>query len=211
MARIRTIKPEFFTSESVLEVSPIARIFFIGLWCEADREGFLRWKLKSLKYRYLPADNINIEDIESELINANLIELKDIDGSIICRIPGFKRHQVINNREAESEIADAWARVKDASKSRESGRKEGKEGNTRRVAKGDIDFDDFWNVYPRKVGKADAEKKWPKLSTEDQQSAISDCQTRYTETETQFIPHGSTYLNKQFWLDNETEEVDVAI
>lgn len=32
MARIRTIKPEFWTSEQVMGCAPLARLLFIGLW-----------------------------------------------------------------------------------------------------------------------------------------------------------------------------------
>ena len=41
MARIRTIKPEFFTSDDICALSPRARLLYVGLWCEADREGRL--------------------------------------------------------------------------------------------------------------------------------------------------------------------------
>ena len=43
MARIRTIKPEFFTSDDICALSPLARLLYVGLWCEADREGRLVW------------------------------------------------------------------------------------------------------------------------------------------------------------------------
>ena len=104
MARIRTIKPEFFTSESVLSVSPLARLFFIGLWCEADREGRLKWKPKTLKFRYLPADAVDIESLSDELIEEGMINIYSVDGDEYCEIPSFTSHQVINNRERESEI-----------------------------------------------------------------------------------------------------------
>ena len=125
MARIRTVKPEFFTSESVLSVTPLARLFFIGLWCEADREGRLKWKPKTLKFRYLPGDSVNIEKLCAELESEGMIITYSIDDIDYCEIPGFKTHQVINNRERESEIP---SRDNDASTTRESGRKEGKEG-----------------------------------------------------------------------------------
>jgi len=32
MARIRTIKPEFWTAEQVMELSRDARLLFIGMW-----------------------------------------------------------------------------------------------------------------------------------------------------------------------------------
>lgn len=125
MARIRTVKPEFFTSESVLSVSPLARLFFIGLWCEADREGRLKWKPKTLKFRYLPGDSVNIEKLCQELEKSEMIITYTVNGSDYCEIPSFKSHQVINNREKESELP---SRDSDASTTRESGRKEGKEG-----------------------------------------------------------------------------------
>jgi hypothetical protein len=46
MARIRTIKPEFFTSEDIVSLTPLARLFYVSLWCEADREARRR-----LQYR----------------------------------------------------------------------------------------------------------------------------------------------------------------
>ena len=54
MARIRTIKPEFFTSEDIVGMTPLARLFYVALWCESDREGRLEWKPNTFKLRYLP-------------------------------------------------------------------------------------------------------------------------------------------------------------
>jgi len=39
MARIRTIKPEFWVSEQVGECSPNARLLFIGMWNFCDDRG----------------------------------------------------------------------------------------------------------------------------------------------------------------------------
>jgi hypothetical protein len=126
MARIRTIKPEFFTSADIVSLTPLARLFYIALWCESDREGRLNWNSKTLKMRYMPADNCNIDILAEELINANLIEIYSADGRNYAEIVSFKKHQVINNRESESSIPP---RVKVASP-REQG--EGKEGRERK-------------------------------------------------------------------------------
>ncbi len=132
MARIRTIKPEFFTSEDIFGLTPLARLFYVSLWCEADREGRLEWKLGTLKARYLPADNCDISALAQELIDMGLIILYEADGKKFAEIPTFVEHQVINNREAPSKIP---ARVPHASPTRETrvkaeGKgKEGKEGN----------------------------------------------------------------------------------
>lgn len=159
MARIRTIKPEFFTSESVLSVSPLARLFFIGLWCEADREGRLKWKPKTLKFRYLPGDSVDIEKLCAELEEAKMIETYTCDDIDYCEIPSFKSHQVINNREKESELP---SRVNDASTTRESGRKEGREGKEgkgkARVVFTPPSFQDIFNYCQERKNNVDPQK-----------------------------------------------------
>lgn len=124
MARIRTIKPEFFTSADIVSLTPLSRLFYIALWCEADREGRLNWNTKTLKMRYMPADNCDIEAMADELVKANLIAIYTVDGRKYAEIMSFKNHQVINNRESESIIP---SRVKVASpREQGEGRKEGK-------------------------------------------------------------------------------------
>ena len=133
MARIRTIKPEFFTSSDILELTPLARLFYIALWCESDREGLLNWSPKTLKFRYLPGDDIEVEEIAEELIGAGLIVIFTCeDGKELASIPSFKSHQVINNREADSvldrRVKAALPRVKaEGKEGREGKGKEGKE------------------------------------------------------------------------------------
>jgi len=106
MLRIRTIKPDFFTSESVLDLSPLARLLFIGLWTEADREGRLRWRPKTWKYRFLPADNCQILDVVDELLAGDKPSIVRYahGGADYAYIPGFPKHQVINNRETNSTL-----------------------------------------------------------------------------------------------------------
>ena len=125
MARIRTIKPEFFTSEDIVSMSPLARLFYVSLWCEADRSGRFEWKPKTFKLRYLPGDSCDVDILAQELFDAGLVVLYVVDGKTFAEIPTFEKHQVINNRESESTIPP---RVPHASTTRESGRKEGKEG-----------------------------------------------------------------------------------
>lgn len=116
MARIRTIKPDFFTSEDVVSLSPLARLLYVATWLEADREGRFVWRPKTLKLRYLPGDQCDIESLAHELVAAGLVVPYVIDGQTFAEIPTFAKHQVINNRESASTIP---ARVIDASGTRE--------------------------------------------------------------------------------------------
>lgn len=135
MARIRTIKPEFFTSEDIVSLTPLARVFYIALWCEADREGRLDWKPGTLKMRYLPGDNCDVAELAGELIDAGLIVLYEASGKKYAEIPTFKTHQVINNRESESTRParnfDASARVKAEGKEGREGKGKEREGEGR--------------------------------------------------------------------------------
>jgi hypothetical protein len=110
MARIRTIKPEFFTSEDIVSLSPLARLLYIALWCEADKEGRLTWKPKTFKMRYLPGDSCDVLALCDELIDSGMVKLY---GEGYAWIPGFSRHQHVNPRESASDIP-APDGVKDA-------------------------------------------------------------------------------------------------
>lgn len=151
MARIRTIKPEFFTSADIVSMSPLARLFYASLWCESDREGRLKWDVRTLKIRYFPADNCDINAMADELIEAGLIEIYQVDGKKYAQIPTFLDHQIINNREADSSLPSKQDAEIDAPFTREScvqgERKEGKErkGRERKGKEGasEITFDEF--------------------------------------------------------------------
>jgi hypothetical protein len=103
MARIRTIKPEFFTSEDIVALSPLARLLYIALWCEADKEGRMTWKPTTFKLRYMPGDNCDINALCQEIVGRGLVKLYD-DG--LAYIPSFSSHQHINPREAASQLPE---------------------------------------------------------------------------------------------------------
>jgi hypothetical protein len=124
MSRIRTIKPEFFTSEDIVSLSPMARLLYIACWCEADREGRLKWNPRTLKLRYFPGDNCDIDLLATELVDRGLVLPYDVDAQLYAEIPSFAKHQIINNRESASYLPP---RVKVASQRvLGEGRKEGK-------------------------------------------------------------------------------------
>lgn len=215
MARIRTIKPEFFTNAKVLKLTPLARLFYVSLWCEADRLGRLKWDAETLKYRYLPKDDVEVEDLGAELVKAKLIRLYAINGDTYADIPGFIEHQVINNRESESSIPPY---SDDACVTRESGDtdaaygkegRKGKEGTTPIVPKGTVypqDFESFWTLYPHKVGKdaaLNAWKKRQKLGDLPSLPLLTEAIGRYIDTKPieRDYCNPSTWINQGRWLD----------
>ena len=168
MARIRTIKPEFFTSEDIVCLSPLARLLYIALWCEADRDGRLSWKPKTFKMRYFPGDSANIDKLCDELRKYCLVMVYIVNDQYYAFIPTFHAHQHINPREAKSQLPEPpsnvnttrEARVSDAS-ARVSDAQVGREGKGREIYARPSDVSEqVWVDYTtlRKTKKAPVTK-----------------------------------------------------
>lgn len=83
MARIRTIKPEFWTSEQVMTCSRDARLLFIGMWNFADDAGIHPASPVRLKAQVFPGDDISTNALRAlvdELKGAELISEYEADG-----------------------------------------------------------------------------------------------------------------------------------
>lgn len=96
MARIRTIKPDFWTDEKLTECSLSARLLFIGTWNFADDNGNLDRSSKQIKARVFPIDNIDCEPLIQELMAQELLIEYSVDEKLFLHIKGFVKHQVIN-------------------------------------------------------------------------------------------------------------------
>lgn len=98
MARIRTIKPDFFTSEQVADCSPTSRLLFIGMWCFCDDGGVHPASIKRLKMEIFPADEYGEKQIGGmvdELIKSELLtEFVGEDGKSYWQVTGW-HHQKI--------------------------------------------------------------------------------------------------------------------
>lgn len=103
MARIRTIKPDFWTDEKLTECSMSARLLFIGMLNFADDNGNLVASAKKLKMQVFPADNIECQPLLDELIVQGVVIEYSVNGETYLHIKGFKKHQVIN-RPSKSSI-----------------------------------------------------------------------------------------------------------
>lgn len=106
MARIRTIKPEFFKHEDLFELEletglPV-RLAFIGLWTICDREGRFKWRPRQIKTDVLPYDRCDFSQVLDALNNAGMVIKYEIDGGLYGYVPSFLNHQAINQREAQS-------------------------------------------------------------------------------------------------------------
>lgn len=99
MARIRSIKPEFWTSEEVAACGPLTRLLFIGLWSFADDGGNHPVQVSALKVKIFPYDSeINSATVLrmlGELATNTLLRFyQAIDGKQYFHITGWKHQKI---------------------------------------------------------------------------------------------------------------------
>lgn len=132
MARIRTIKPDFWTDEKLTECSLSARLLFIGTWNFADDSGNLDRSSKQIKARVFPMDSMNCEPLIQELIIQGLLIEYSCDCKKFLHIKGFLKHQLINRPSKPSCPEFDESLINQCSVSEHSlsthARREGKEG-----------------------------------------------------------------------------------
>lgn len=98
MARIRTTKPEFWTSEQIMECSPIARLLFIGMWNFCDDGGNHPASARTLKAEIFPSDDFTSTDVQrliDELSSNSLITLYTAQNKDFWHVNGW-HHQKID-------------------------------------------------------------------------------------------------------------------
>lgn len=77
-------------------------------------------------------------------------------------------------------------------------------------------FGEFWQIYPRKVNKKQAIKKWQKINPDDEllkkilQSLSTTISTEWKNRDEQYIPHASTWLNNERWNDELEAKQPIA-
>lgn len=100
MARIRTIKPSFFTSLTITALSFRCRLGFVGLWTHVDDAGRCVYEPRLIKAAIYPLDDaVSVADVAADvatMIAANLVTLYEVGDRKYLQINGFAEHQHIN-------------------------------------------------------------------------------------------------------------------
>lgn len=119
MARMRALKPGFFTHEDLTELSPWHRLCFEGLWCHADREGRLEDRWKRLQAGIFPYESsypvvgpndqvtrLTFPALLDDLVARGFVLRYEVDEQRYLAIPpdAWKRHQRPRDDEAPSRL-----------------------------------------------------------------------------------------------------------
>lgn len=212
MARIRTIKPEFWRDEDLSKVGAEAALLAIGLLNHADDEGYF-----SANPKLIEADVFPLRELSGS-VPVMLEELRSIgyikvflgsDGKRYGQVVNFEKHQVINKK-SPSKIKDLCEEQDDSgiptvvlpSGKERKGKEQGK--------RDDAQFDAFWKAYPKKTAKDDARKAFDKRKPDAEMLAqmltalaMQTGSAAWTKDGGQFIPNPATWLNGGRWQDGE--------
>jgi hypothetical protein len=102
MARIRSIKPEFFTSLTIADLTLSARLTFIGLWTYVDDNGVGPADPRLIRAAIWPLEEApdilqrTREDLQS-LQSARLITLYEASGRPLVYVNGWDEHQKVSH------------------------------------------------------------------------------------------------------------------
>lgn len=105
MARIRSIKPDFFTSESVGALSLHARLTFAGLWTYVDDKGRAKDNPRAIRGALWPNDEETVSSADvarfiDELVANGMVCRYTHDGQAYLHAINFNKHQSINKPSA---------------------------------------------------------------------------------------------------------------
>lgn len=205
--RIRSIKPEFWSSPS-LPGDPWTRLLFIAMWNWADDQGVGTANARELLGFAFPNDeHLTVDDLRRMLVEIRRVfevTFYTVAGRPYYAIPSWEKHQKFDRRSKGKhpgpDEAETWlyqdecggsleARGNPTSTRRDSVAGTGEQGN-RGTAEKDTcatssresdpaGFAEFWEAYPQRLGRRKAVAAFRKALKRADAQAIIDGARRY--------------------------------
>ena len=230
MAKMRGFKPEIWTDDKFVHLTPLARLLFMGMWNYACDNGHLDDKPIQMKMRILPADDCDVAQLVEEIVQQGMATRK----KGVLTIPNLPVHQRLDKRYfttcehcAPDEHTSGTRSAHDVrpTLTPDEGRKEGEEGDSasresadlRKDVRTDVRedvrtidrFDEFWDAYDKKRDRKRAEQKWrlalkKKGVTADlliERAATYIQRQQSTGKHPEFTKDPATWLNGENWND----------
>lgn len=220
MARIRSIKPEFWTSEQVMGLKPVTRLLFIGMWNFSDDYGRMAYAPGTIKAQVMPSDPVSIDEVRAmiaELAAAGLILVYSVAGKEYIEITGWSHQKIDKPHKPKfpapySETPETFDEP--SPKSAEPSPLEGKgkeEKEYSRAPRFDTSkFEEFWKEYPKRKGdnpKNPARKQFEAAVRQgaDPNAIIAGVKSAKSRNAdkigTEFIPQAVKWLRDRRWED----------
>lgn len=237
MARRRMIDPNFWQSEDVSKLTIRQRLLLIGLFSNADDEGKLRGNPAFVRSIIFPYEDFSVSEIEEDL---NAIESigtilqYEVRGSKYIKLVNWDKFQRVDKPQPsmipdpidDDDDNDSYSNHDNETESNSDNHSENGSENVsesksslkenKRKENKDIythEFEEFWQVYPRKVSKKRAFSLWNRRIRDETPENLIHAAQNYAKlcelhkTEERYIKHPSTFLSDkldyQDYLDTE--------
>lgn len=210
--RIRTIRPEFYQSESVGSMTWKARLVFINMWSYVEDNGVNLDNPRLFRGQCMPYDDSALDDLEdafAELEQCGSIIRYERDGKRLLFIPGFEKWQNIQRpgtchylppdgwdkrgckvipedsgqlQEHSCESPEDSGQLHDCSRSRSSSKSRKKEEENKFSSSKEITADSYHDSTAYAESEADIIRDYPNLDLSDAWNAF--LSRHYGETHT---------------------------
>jgi hypothetical protein len=204
VARIRTIKPDFWSSPGVGRCSLRARLLYIAMWNWADDYGIGTSNPKELmSFAFPNDDDVTAKDfpaLRKEVQNNFDVVFYTVRERPYYCIPSWDEHQRTERKakrynplpEQADSCSDKGEQDSVGSSDKTQGTSDDLLGESalgsRKLEVGssrsattdaDAQFENFWQVYPKKVNKKRAIEKWVKAVKVEEAEVIISAAVRY--------------------------------
>ena len=228
MARIRSIKPGYCTSEAIAELSLGCELHFVKLWMYCDDYGRALDNPRLIKAAVWPLrDEVTAEQVaewQDELEKHNRIVRYTVKGKALFEVCNWSEHQKPQHpKDSEWPSADSpevdvkphevLMKVTEDEVTVDGDVDVDGVGDGGILPDADSTFSDFWHHYPRhhtngKPGGGASRAKtfalWKKLSPaqrDDCNVAVIHYEMDCASSNGPYPCHATTWLNEQRWLD----------
>lgn len=226
MGRIRTIKPEFFTSPDTAKASPRARLLYVAMWCWADDWGVGEVNINGLLgFAFPDSDDVGRKEFQGfckEVAAAWGVEFYTVAGRAYYQVPSWDSHQKTQRRAERrhppSDSADSAPDLRFMSPQGISERTLGnvpsgkgkgtgeREQGKRHPRVTESDFERAWIHWPKKTERAKSFEKFKTVAAARGVDVLTADIERFGRayartTEKQFVPALVVWLNRERWTD----------
>lgn len=227
--RIRSIRPEFWSSEDVAAMDWNTRLVYIGLWSYVDDNGVGRDLERLIVSDLFPLDeslsesSLRVHGALKHLKTAGHITRYKVNGKPYLHITAWETHQKINRpspgryplptsgntdpHDVLTEPSVSPHSTLSAGEGEKGRRGEGEKTTTSSTPAASKEFDDWYTHYPRKVGKQAAAKAYTKARKTQSAAQLLVAVRRFAtdpnlNPDHKYIPHPATWLNEGRWDDD---------
>ena len=240
MARIRTIKPEFWRSPDVMELDNFQKLLFIGLWNLADDEGRGVFSPEAIAADlFLTEYSLSPHGVLTDVSNAfvmyselDMVQLYSVGRRKYFQVQNWGKHQKINRPtpskfpapdqgvcivqceviedalDTHGGLTEDSVRTHDRNREQGTGnREQGTNTSSKKRNDYPADFEEWYTIYPRHVGKADALKAWKAATKKISRDDLNEATLRWAQAyeasgkDPNYIPHPATWLRRGGWDD----------